>query len=327
VILRSRAPVRIDFAGAWTDVPYFSDSFSGATLNAAIQVYVEGQLDAYEQETAWQRGSRLVSGPSGKYEADADAGLSVHYRSDIPAGSGLGTSATLNVVWLSLARRERVDSVEDKMQIAALAYDVEKVLGIIGGKQDQYASALGGINLFEFNDTVQRRPVEMQDEQVKELEGPLVLCYTGTPRLSSNIHDKVWGNFRAGKRETVDALFALRDSAYEAEDCLETGSLERFGELLTVQFDSMKKLDSSTSNEQVEDLFELADSMILGGKPCGAGGGGCLLFLGKSEDQARAPPRCCARAFCSKPTWPWKEESSCPGRRIRSESSLGSRAH
>jgi len=38
--IRSRAPVRVDFAGAWTDVPYFSDAFQGATCNAAIKLYV-----------------------------------------------------------------------------------------------------------------------------------------------------------------------------------------------------------------------------------------------------------------------------------------------
>ena len=287
MIIRSRAPVRVDFAGAWTDVTYFSDAFCGATVNAAIKLYVDGELDAYEEEENLQM-ERMGSGPSGKYQAAGRAGLSVNYQSKIPAGSGLGTSATLNVAWLSLVRREPVTSVADKMNIAALAYDIEKVLGIIGGKQDQYASAIGGINLFEFGEEVRRSPVEMTGEQIKQLERQLVLCYTGRPRLSSNIHKNVWGNFRAGKEETVRALFTLRDSAYEAKECLETGDLAKLGKLMTIQFEAMKKLDGSTSNEQIEELFGLAEPMILGAKPCGAGGGGCLLFLGKSPEQARA---------------------------------------
>ena len=288
MIIKSRAPVRVDFAGAWTDVPYFSEPFSGATVNAAIKLYVEGELDAYEEEEEGLEPERVVSGPSGKYRAAGRAGLSVNYQSRVPAGSGLGTSATLNVVWLALVRREPVTSVEDKMQIAALAYDIEKVLGIIGGKQDQYASAVGGINLFEFGEEVRRVPVEMSKERIKELEERLVLCYTGKPRLSSNIHRNVWGNFRAGTRETVRALFTLRDGAYQAKDYLESGELEELGKLMTVQFEEMKKLDGSTSNEQIEELFELAGPMIWGGKPCGAGGGGCLLFLGKTAEQAQA---------------------------------------
>ena len=273
--IKSRAPVRVDFAGAWTDVPYFSDAFGGATCNAAIRLYVRGELVAHEED----------QGPIG--EEGAEAGLSVHYESRIPAGSGLGTSATLNVVWLSLVRREPVTSVEEKMKIAALAYDIEQVLGIIGGKQDQYASAVGGINLFEFGETVKRIPVEMNQQDIEELERRLVLCYTGKPRLSSKIHKNVWGNFRAGNEQTTQALFTLRDSAYQARDYMENGEIDELGKLLTVQFEAMKNLDSSTSNEQIEELFKLAEPMIIGGKPCGAGGGGCLLFVGKSAEEAR----------------------------------------
>ncbi len=287
MIIRSRAPVRVDFAGAWTDVTYFSEPFGGATLNAAIKLYVEGELDAHEEEERLDV-ERIVSGPSGKYRGADRAGLSVNYQSKIPAGSGLGTSGTLNVVWLSLVRRQPVKSIAEKMEIAAHAYDIEKVLGIIGGKQDQYASAVGGINLFEFGEEVRRVPVEMSQEQVEELERHLVLCYTGRPRLSSNIHKNVWGNFRAGKKETVRALFTLRDSAYEGKEYLESGSLDQLGELMSRQFEATKKLDSSTSNEQIEELFELAAGRILGAKPCGAGGGGCLLFMGKSPEQALA---------------------------------------
>jgi len=283
--IKSRAPVRVDFAGAWTDVPYFSDAFGGATCNAAIKLYVRGELDAHEEAPIPVGELRLGAGREA--ELGGEAGLSVQYESRIPAGSGLGTSATLNVVWLSLVRREPVTSVDDKMKIAALAYEIEKVLGIIGGKQDQYASAVGGINLFEFGQEVKWIPVEMNEGQIEELERRLVLCYTGKPRLSSNIHRNVWGNFRAGTEQTTQALFTLRDSAYRAKEHLENGEIDELGELLTVQFEAMKDLDSSTSNEQTEELFELAKPMIIGGKPCGAGGGGCLLFLGKSAEEAR----------------------------------------
>ncbi len=285
MIIKSRAPVRVDFAGAWTDVPYFSDAFGGATCNAAIKQYVRGELDAYEENQIPAEGLK----PEAKHGGNltGKTGLSVHYESEIPAGSGLGTSATLNVVWLSLVRRTPVTGVEDKMKIAALACDIEKVLGIIGGKQDQYASAVGGINLFEFGEEVKRVPVEMKPEDIEELQRRLVLCYTGKPRLSSNIHKNVWGRFRAGDEQTTQALFTLRDSAYQAKACLEDGAIEELGKLLTVQFEAMKALDSSTSNAQIGELFELAEPMIIGGKPCGAGGGGCLLFLGRSAEEAR----------------------------------------
>ncbi len=286
MVIKSRAPVRIDFAGAWTDVSYFADAFGGATLNAAIAFHVHGSLDAHEEEVGIA--GTLVSGPSGKYRAVGDVGLRVQYESTIPAGSGLGTSATLNVVWLSLVRRLPVAADEDRMQIAALAYDIEKVLGIIGGKQDQYASAMGGINLFEFDaDDVRCHRLDLPNETVQALEARLVLCYTGKPRLSSNIHQHVWGNFRAGRQEAVSALFTLRDSAYEAKAVLEAGDIEALGPILTSQRDCMIALHPSTTNKMIEELFELAEPHILGGKPCGAGGGGCLLFLTRSPEDRK----------------------------------------
>ena len=269
MVIECSAPVRIDFAGAWTDVPIFADQFGGATLNAAIDLRVRGQLsDGVVTQ---------VQGPSGAQAVRQD-GISVSYEMHLPAGSGLGTSAAMNVLWLALVRREEITSLEERERLAAISFDLEHVLGIVGGKQDQYASAVGGINLFEFRDGEARtNPLELSDEQVAALGERLVLCYTGKPRLSSRIHEHVWGHFRAGNRDMIDALFTLRDSAYEARDALQAGDFERFGELLTLQFQSAKRLHESTSNEMIEDLFTAVSPHAAGFKPCGAGGGGCLL--------------------------------------------------
>jgi D-glycero-alpha-D-manno-heptose-7-phosphate kinase len=268
MVLESKAPVRIDFAGAWTDCAPFYIPFGGATLNASINQYVSGSLVT----------GKDVPLPSRE-------GIGVTYLTDIPAGSGLGTSATLNVVWLSLARARPLASQQEKEAIAASAYDIEKVLGIIGGKQDQYASAVGGINLFTFTEEgVTTTKVELPPPQIKQLESLLVLCYTGESRLSSNIHQNVWGNFRAGKRDTVDALFTLRDSAYAGKEILEQAQLDRLGPLLTRQFDCMKHLDASTTNDTLEAIFALVAGETSGGKPCGAGGGGCLLFCAREPN-------------------------------------------
>jgi D-glycero-alpha-D-manno-heptose-7-phosphate kinase len=283
MIITSRAPVRIDFAGAWTDVSYFADAFGGATLNAAIRMHVSGSLEANEEETNSAFLSQMVSGPSGKYVPSSQTALRVNYESTIPPGSGLGTSATLNVVWLALVRREPISSLADKLHIAELAYDIEKTLGIIGGKQDQYASAVGGINLFEFREEgVTQQALELTPDQLTELSSLLVLCYTGKQRLSSNIHRNVWSNFRAGKENTLRALFDLRNSAYEAREALEDWDLEAFARIVSSQRHYMKNLDASTTNDQIEGLFEAVSADIMGGKPCGAGGGGCVFFIARS---------------------------------------------
>ena len=264
MIIESRAPARIDFAGAWTDVKYFAHPFGGATTNAAIDRYVTGRT--------------IIGAHSGVSE-----GISVTYETDIPAGSGLGSSSALNVVWLSLASGKAVTSDSQRARIAEQAYEVETVLGIIGGKQDQYAAAYGGFHLFEFEESgVKAIPIGISADSIRELEGLLTLCYTGQARLSSNLHQNVWGGFRAGKREVVDSLFALRASAYRAKDILESGNFEEFGQLLDLQHQCAKGLDASLTNDLVEGIFALVRPTILGGKCCGAGGGGCMLFLSAS---------------------------------------------
>ena len=268
MIIESQAPVRIDFAGAWTDVKYFAHPFGGATVNAAIDRYVTG---------------RTVSDAGQSPGKDAPEGIAVTYETDIPAGSGLGTSSALNVVWLSLAGGHAPQTPDERARIAEQAYEVETVLGILGGKQDQYAAAFGGFNLFEFEENgVKTSPVAISPAHIAELEGLLTLCYTGQARYSSNLHENVWGGFRAGRRDVVDSLFELRDSAYRARDILEKGDWDSFGPLLSSQHRCAKRLDASLSNARVEGIFEMVNSHISGGKCCGAGGGGCMLFLSKS---------------------------------------------
>ena len=267
----SRAPVRIDFAGGWTDVNIFAQGAGGVVVNAAINHYVTGTLEVQEENE--HSGPHLSSGAGHEKE-----GIGVSYRSELPSGSGLGTSSALNVVWLSLVKSQ-ITSDEDRARIAELAYQLEEMLGILGGKQDQYASAFGGFNAMTFGEGVTVERLAVPEEMVAALESRLVLCYTGKPRLSGSIHENVWGAFRRGVPETVNALYSLRDCALRMREALLNADVELFADLLSENWRHQKALDASVTNAQIEALFEEALSAgAIGGKACGAGGGGCLLF-------------------------------------------------
>ncbi len=264
MIVTSKAPVRIDFAGGWTDVDIFAKGAGGAVLNATIDKYVTGRLEILDGSTANDGGQQ--------------EGICVSYQSDLPAGSGLGTSSALNVVWLSLVKT-RVNDTEDRKTIAGLAYELEAILGILGGKQDQYASALGGFNFMTFADRVEVEQMDVPREIVKDLEARMVLCYTGKQRLSGNIHENVWGSYRRGSAETVNALYSLRNIAFSMRYCLLSGKLDEFADLMNQNWDCQKKLDPSVTNDQINELFDEAFKHgAVSGKACGAGGGGCVLF-------------------------------------------------
>lgn len=267
MIVTSRAPVRVDFAGAWTDVNYFARGAGGAVVNAAINHYVRGKLEIHD---------------AGMFASEGVEGIRVTYACDLPSGSGLGTSAALNVCWLSLVQSQLNADPEYRRRIADLAYRLEEILGILGGKQDQYAAAFGGINYMRFGEDVEVEPITVPAEALSRMQERLVLCYTGKPRLSSNIHENVWGAFRRGVPATVNALYDLRNCAVRMRTVLESGDVEEFGELIGQSWKHQKALDSSVTNDQIEQLFEVAlKAGALSGKACGAGGGGCLLFFAR----------------------------------------------
>ena len=294
MIVTSRAPVRIDFAGGWTDVSIFARGAGGAVVNATINHYVEGHLEVLDTADEADYSTARTAAVSGR------EGINVAYRSDLPSGSGLGTSSALNVVWLSLVKSQ-IASDEDRVKIAELAYQLEEMLGILGGKQDQYASALGGINFMSFVDEVKVDRLDVPQDMITALESRLVLCYTGKPRLSGNIHENVWGAFRRGTPETVNALYYLRNCAIRMRTVLLEGSVEEFADLLSQNWKHQKALDPSVTNEQIDGLFDTAfGAGAIGGKACGAGGGGCLLFCtreGKSSSVADALTEAGARVI------------------------------
>lgn len=273
MIVTSRAPVRVDFGGGWTDVDVFAGSVpnGGVVLNAAIDKYVTGRLVRRDEDAG----------------ADAREGLDVQYGFDLPSGSGLGTSSALNVVWLSLIKNQMAAGDDEREQIAEIAYRLEGLLGISGGKQDQYAAALGGFNRMTFGvNGVAVERLAVDPAVVAELEARCVLCYTGKPRLSSRIHENVWGAFARGVPETVNALHALRDVALKMKPVLLGGDLDAFAGLIGENWEHQKALDASVTNPQINALFDAAGAAgALGGKACGAGGGGCLLFVAEAGRQ------------------------------------------
>lgn len=266
MIVTARAPVRVDFGGGWTDVDRFAHAAAdgGVVVSAAIDKYVSGTLAA------------------------GDEGLSVSYGFDLPSGSGLGTSAALNVVWLALVQSQiepgAAATPGARARIAEKAYALEALLGVRGGRQDQYAAALGGLNVLRFGpDGVRAQALLVEPETVNALEARCVLCYTGRPRLSGTIHESVWGAFEQNNPPTVAALRGLREVAGAMPGALRAGDLDGFADLVAQNWRHQKALDASVTTPEIDALFEAATAAgARGGKACGAGGGGCLLFIAQA---------------------------------------------
>ncbi len=331
-MIRSRTPVRIDFAGGWTDVALFAQEEPGAVVNAAINIYsyatVRATLSSNEpmvrnQEAGAGNHIRIYSADYDIYEEAAeikeleyngnvdlvkaaikrmnvDCGLEIITRSNAPAGSGLGSSASMGVALVGALAR-LVGSTLLPYEYAEIASSIERhELGILGGKQDQYASAIGGVSFMEFSgEEVKLSKLPLSSDALHELEKNLVLCYTGKSRLSSNIHQNVMDAYLSGHKETLDALKNLKQIAFEMKNALLKGDLSCFSGLLNDNWDNQKRLHASVTNPQIDSLFELALSNgATGGKASGAGGGGCLIFY-CADDREHMVRRKIQDAGCS----------------------------
>lgn len=299
MIVRSRAPVRIDLAGGWTDVPPFADREGGAVVNIAINRYTSVTLrlqpglgvrlrsadynttvvaDSVEQLTY---DGQLDLIKAALKQAGRSTDLELTTRAVAPPGSGLGTSAAMGVALvgaLSLMHGEQLT----RSAIAERATRLEiQELGIAGGKQDQLAAALGGINFLEFSAALPTStPLALAASLINELEQRLVLCYSGTSRLSGDIIQRVQAAYTRGEPATCEALRRMRSIAMELQSALLGGTFEQIGPLLRENWRCQQALHPSVTNANVTQLFAIAEQHgALGGKACGAGGGGCLVFF------------------------------------------------
>lgn len=309
MLIRSKAPLRLSFAGGGTDVPPYPEQHGGVVLSATIDKYAFGTLEEVPGETltvesldydvvakyhseepsASDRSDLTQAVARRLLKAEAGPGLRVFLHSDAPPGSGLGSSSTLVVALIGLFKHWRHLALSN-YEVADLAYQIERNdVGVKGGMQDQYAAAFGGFNFIEFlGNTVVVNPLRVDPSSIDELEYNLLLCYTGQTRVSGHILDRQIQSYVEGKPEVMLALSRLKEIAIETKNCLLKGRLNDFGALLDQDWQNKKCLDSRISNAHIDEMYDRAlRNGALGGKIAGAGGGGYLLLYCPFEKKHR----------------------------------------
>jgi len=254
---RARAPLRIDLAGGWTDVPTFADREGGAVVNVTINRYVHGTLE------------------------DSD----VRFEHDVRA-AGLGSSACEHVVEHALRHPDA-----DLDEIAEAAFAAVTAAGVMGGRQDQYAACYGGLSFMTFGGAsggpVRIERLELPETIVGALEKRLVLVDSGVPRLSGEIHQAVWDAYAREDDATVGALLALKHAARAMRDALAGSDFGGVRQVMNENWHQQKRLHPSITNEGIDRLFELSmNNGASAGKACGAGGGGAVVFYASSDADA-----------------------------------------
>ena len=304
---RAVAPARLDLAGGWTDVPPFSGTEGGVVVNASIALAARAELvigGSLIRLVAEDLGETLECADSGGLVLDGrldflkaalrmfpvQSNCTLTTRADTPPGSGLGTSGAMGVALVSVLARARHEQLGER-EIAEHAYHLESdEVKNPGGRQDQYAAALGGVHRLAFRDPdVGIEPITLDPAFAAELERRIVLCYTGRSRVSGATIARVMGAYERGDAAVTGALRALRDVAQAMVEALRAADLGRVAALLTENWRHQRQLDPAMCTDEMARLERAVTAAgALGGKAAGAGAGGSMFFVAGNDGSAVA---------------------------------------
>ena len=297
-MLIARAPVRISLAGGGTDLPAYYEPYGGVVLNTTINKYFYVFLNIssetglqitssdyrtfyrheIQEPLIWDGDLRVPRAILSHF--GVKHGLNMFLASEIPPGTGLGSSSTVTVAIIKAVSTALKQNLDQK-QLAELACFMElEKLGAPIGKQDQYAAAFGGLNWIEFGqDGVQVEPLDLSREIRDRLEYNLLLFFTGSFRSASDILEEQTESSQKQDERVMEALHKVKKMAYQVRDCIRQGDLGTFGELLHQNWVQKKRFAKGVSNPKIDKVYKLArKNGALGGKITGAGGGGFLML-------------------------------------------------
>lgn len=302
-MLIARAPLRISFAGGGTDLESYYGRHGGlvvsATINKYFYVIITRTIDDAVQITSsdfrvFERkapdASLTFDGELGYlksilHEFGVTRGLSVFTASEIPPGTGLGSSSTVAVAVVT-ALATLCQRRPAKQEIAELASYIEIVkLSRPIGLQDQFAAAFGGLNCIEFEPNGTRvTPLRLPLEARERLERSILLFFTGSSRNAATILSEQHRSSANDDPVVIESLHGIKQDALEVRDALAKGRLRRVGEIMHESWQRKKRLAHGVSNERIDRLYQLAlEHGAAGGKIAGAGGGGFLLLYCEPE--------------------------------------------
>jgi D-glycero-alpha-D-manno-heptose-7-phosphate kinase len=291
-----RAPVRADLAGGTLDLwPLYLFHPGSRTVNVAISYHAESEvletgdsaidihLTDQQYEQRYESIRELAADPKAAliYRALEHfhlTGIRITTHTDAPRGSGLGGSSALTIT-LVRALSELAGSPVLGDDLIALVRDLEtRLLRVPAGIQDYYPPVYGGIMAIHLNPGgVLRHPIALPVERLAE---HMLLHYTGVAHFSGTNNWDIYKRQIDGRKKVHKGLDMIAESAIEMEKALESGDMEAAGVALGHEWQNRKALIDGISTPEIETAIEAAvGAGAWAGKVCGAGGGGCIIFL------------------------------------------------
>ncbi len=290
----TRAPLRIPLGGGGTDLPSYYSKHGGFILSAAIDKYVFINLNRLPVDNSlrilYSRSEIVTSVEKIRHPLvreslrwrGVDGGLEIASMADVPSGTGMGSSGSYLVSLLTALHALKREHIPTR-QLAEEACTIEiELAGQPVGKHDQYLATFGGIICLdiETDGQVTVSPLHVSPYTLEELRNSTLLFYTGIVRRSFDILNAQKKDTERGDNGVVESLHRTKELGLEIKKALESGDLNRFGELLDIHWQNKKKRSRKISDPRIDRWYELAkQNGALGGKLMGAGGGGFFMFF------------------------------------------------
>jgi D-glycero-alpha-D-manno-heptose-7-phosphate kinase len=297
-MLIARAPMRVSFAGGGTDLKAYYARYGGLVVSTTINKYFytiittdtseDLQLISADyrslfrhspyQDLYWD--GDLALPKAILHHFGVRCGLNLFMASEVPPGTGLGSSSAAAVA-LVHGLSTLLEQPMTRQQVAELASSIEiDKIGMPIGKQDQYASAFGGLNAITFtNEGVTVESVQIAPEVRQTLENRFLLFFMGSSRASTSILKHQRQSTQEQDPTVLQPLHHLKRMAGEVRTCLEQGDLDEFAYLLHNAWLEKRRLAPGLSNSFIDDCYSVAlGHGATAGKITGAGGGGFLLL-------------------------------------------------
>lgn len=302
--IAARAPVRIDPAGGGTDAPPYSGEYGGCVVNFAVARYSYAQVQwlpagagAHLYSTDMRQGAWAPKLASLQFDGklffvkafvkrllDGRDDFLLVTQSDVPVRTGLGGSGAMGVAITAACLRATGRPIV-QTDVALLANEIErKDMGMAGGCQDSFGAAIGGAKRLELHKGggATCRQLKLAADVVHRLERDMLLIYAGGIHLSATIHEDIKRSYAMENSPTIAAMDNLKAAACAMAHALEAGDLDGFAHALNESRKNHYALHESCDSDRLREFFARLDPYILGGKTCGAGGGGFIAVLTKS---------------------------------------------
>jgi len=298
--VEARAPARVDLAGGTVDIwPLYLFHPGAQTVNLAIRCYascvIETRSDrsivlVSQDRNIRERFENLTALALGTSQLplvrelvlffEPRRGLSIKTSSQVPAGAGLGGSSALNIALCGALARV-TGKHYTRTQILEIAKNVEAiVIRVPTGWQDYFPALYGGANAVHLErDGVKRERLPLA---FSDVEKRFVLCYTGQPRDSAINNWEVMKAHIDGDPRVRRNFDQITTIASQMREALLAGDWNDVAELLALEWENRKHNFKGISTPKIDRMIEQTRKQgTVAAKVCGAGGGGCVVFMVK----------------------------------------------